>query len=116
MAIGGWILLRLAQGRGGTTFGAGRSSGVSVTSRGVSIVSATAAAMSSRPKPKTALGTSDPGKGAQSCAAASGTAEWISASSVAATFPRRSGTADQSSATAPATWGEAAEVPEKDAV
>src|SRR5512132_2085367 len=68
--------------------------------------------MSMRPQPNTALGTAEPGKDPQSCNDVSGVAVCRRMSTDSPGCARKSGTADQSSATAPATCGLAAEVPE----
>src|SRR5688572_3252177 len=73
---------------------------------------AAAAATSMRPQPKTGFGIAEPGTPPQTWSEKSLTAVARRSSSVSATRPASDGTADQRSATAPATWGEAIEVPE----
>src|SRR5207247_9436649 len=95
---------RLGPPRIGERAGLGRAVGESRS---------TAAATSTRPDPKTALGTAAPGNAPQSWTAVSGTAERRSTSAAASGRPINCGTADNKSAAAPVTCGAEPEVPEK---
>jgi hypothetical protein len=96
----------------GTTLGERSLCGAEGVARATGNARATAPAISSRPNPKTAFGTTDPGKGGQSCVEVSGTAVAFNRSAVEETWPFKAGAADQRSATAPETSGVEPEVPE----
>src|SRR4029077_9199688 len=107
------ILLRSRrpQGRSGTRRVGGRGPDRTGSDRG-GRSKRYAPSTSRRPHPKTACGTSPPAYAPQVWSTVRATAPRSSAASVRSTSPASSGSADHNRATAPATCGAAADVPE----